>query len=77
MATRVMEAIFRDGAFRPVQEIAPHFVEGQHVRLVIEVEEADVLDLATGVYDGLSNKEVRQIEQVAFSRREFFGRELP
>jgi predicted DNA-binding antitoxin AbrB/MazE fold protein len=74
VTTQVYEAVFQNGAFRPVQPIPTAFAEGQHVRLVVEVEDNDVLNLATGVYEGLSDAEVREVEQIALDRRDFFGK---
>lgn len=63
MATQVVEAVFQDGAFRPTRPVSSAIVEGQHVRLVVEVEAApDVLALATAAYEGLSEAEVAEIE---------------
>ena len=74
MTTQVCEAIFQNGAFRPVQPVSAALAEGQHVRLVVEVEDKDILRLATGVFEGLSDAEVREIEQIAFDRRDFFAK---
>jgi hypothetical protein len=35
--------------------------------------EQDVLALATRVYDGLSEREITEIEQLALNRQDFFG----
>lgn len=74
MTTQICEAVFQNGAFCPVQPISSKFTEGQHVRLVVEVEDADILSLATGVYDGLSDAEVEDVESIALDRRDFFGK---
>ena len=49
MTAQVCEAVFQNGAFRPVRPISTAIAEGQHVRLVVEVEENDILILATDV----------------------------
>ncbi len=74
MTTQVCEAIFQNGAFRPVQPISAAIAEGQHVRLVVEVDNNDILSLATGVYEGLSDAEVKEVEEIALDRRDFFSR---
>lgn len=75
MTTQVYEAIFQNGAFRPVGPVSAAIAEGQQVRLVVEVEEnQDVLSLAAGVYEGLNEEEVKEVEQIALDRRHFFGR---
>lgn len=72
MTTQICEAVFQNGAFRPVQPITTNLVEGQHVRLVVEMEDNDILSLATGVYEGLSDADVKEVEQIALDRRDFF-----
>ena len=74
MTTQVCEAVFQNGAFRPVRPISTAIAEGQHVRLVVEVEENDILTLATDVYEGLSEAEIKDVEQIALERRDFFGK---
>ena len=68
-----VEAVFQDGVFRPVQR--PDLPEGERVRLTVEsVGEAnprDVLRLATRVYEGLSAKDVDEIEEMS-RHRAFF-----
>lgn len=73
MTTQICEAVFQHGTFRPVQPISTELAEGQHVRLVVEVENADILSMATGVYDGLSDADVKEVENIALDRRDFFG----
>ena len=74
MATKIYDAVFQDGNFRLVRPLAVSLSEGQHVRLVVEVAEKNVLDLAGSAYQGLTDDEVTEIEKVAFDRRDFFGK---
>lgn len=74
MKTQICEAVFQNGAFRPVKPILVSFTEGQRVRLVVELEGSDILSLATEVYDGLSDTEIKEVEQIAIDRRDFFGK---
>jgi predicted DNA-binding antitoxin AbrB/MazE fold protein len=68
-----VEAIFGDGVFRPVQ--SPNLQEGERVLLTIQrVGEAradDVLGLALRVYEGLSARDIDEIEEMA-RHRAFF-----
>jgi predicted DNA-binding antitoxin AbrB/MazE fold protein len=41
MTTQVCEAIFQNGTFRPMKPVSPGIAEGQHVRLVVEVEDKE------------------------------------
>lgn len=78
MTTQVYEAIFQNGAFRPVQAVSAAISEGQQVRLVVEIEERkNVLDLAGEVYVDLSKKEVEEVEKIALERRDFFAAPAP
>jgi predicted DNA-binding antitoxin AbrB/MazE fold protein len=67
-----MKAVFGDGVFRPVQR--PNLREGERVRLTVEtVGEAtdDVLGLAVHVYEGLSARDIDEIEDMAHHRAFF------
>jgi predicted DNA-binding antitoxin AbrB/MazE fold protein len=71
--TQICEAVYENGIFRPVAPVAPNLTEGQHVRLVVETDMPDdILRLAAEVYDGLSEQEVNDIEQIALDRSAFF-----
>jgi predicted DNA-binding antitoxin AbrB/MazE fold protein len=69
-----LEAIYENGVFRPLKR--PNISEGLQVRLVVETpsEEAaeDLLELARQVYQGLSDNQINEIEQIALNRRDFF-----
>ena len=69
-----VDAVFQDDVFRPVRR--PDLPEGERVRLTVEsVEKAipdDILRLATRVYEGLSPKDIDEIEEMA-RRRTFFA----
>ncbi len=65
-----IEAIYESGVFKPLT--APGLYEGQSVRLVIKVSERDsadeILELAAQVYNGMSDMDVDEIEQIALNR---------
>lgn len=69
-----VEAVYQGGVFRPVRQ--PDLQEGEHVRLTVESvgqgRAVDVLELATHVYEGLSQKDIAEIEEMA-RRRTFFA----
>lgn len=71
----VIEAIYEHGVFKPLQAL--DMPDGQHVRLVVEPSETttseDMLLLAAQVYEGLSPEDVDAIEEIACTRRDFFG----
>jgi predicted DNA-binding antitoxin AbrB/MazE fold protein len=72
MTAQICKAVVQNGAFRPVQPISAALVEGQHVRLVVEIEDKDILRLAASVYGGLSDAEVKEVEHIALDRCDFF-----
>lgn len=69
-----VEAVFQDGVFRPVRR--PDLPEGERVRLTVESmaqgNPIDVLELAARVYEGLSPKDIDEIEEMA-RRQTFFA----
>ena len=74
MTTETVDAIFEHGTFRLVRPLNLPLRDGQHVRLVVETGESPdaILALAASVYDGLSPQDVREIEQIALDRQNFF-----
>lgn len=65
---QTIDAVFENGSFRPVDNPALPFSQGQRVRLIVEdprESQEDLIELATQVFDGLSDKEVDEIEQIA------------
>lgn len=68
-----VEAVFQDGVFRPVQR--PNLPEGERVRLTVESvgqdRTDDILRLAARVYEGLSLRDIDDIEEMA-RHRAFF-----
>ncbi len=73
MTTQTLDAVFNNGVFRPITPVSIY--EGQKVRLSIEttplsdeLSSDDILKLATSVYDGLSEQQINEIEQIALKR---------
>lgn len=75
MLRQTCEAIFENGVFRLLSPLDIAIPEGQQVRLIVEIGETpeDVLELATHVYDGLSEQQIDEVEQIILNRRDFFG----
>ena len=68
-----IDAVYENGAFRPIGSDAIAFPEGQRVRITIEDQlEPKPIQQATGVYEGLTDGEVDEIEQIALNRGQFF-----
>ncbi|MEW6618726.1 MAG: antitoxin family protein [bacterium] len=69
-----IEAIYEHGVFNPLKEIT--LPEKQHVQLVVKVitqeTRNEILELASQVYNGLSNQDIDDVEKIALNRREFF-----
>ncbi len=76
---QTLKAIYKNGVFKPLEH--PATPEGQQVQLVVETipedSPEDLLELAAQVYQGLSDGEIAEIEQIALNRRDFFGERLP
>ena len=67
-----IKAKYEKGVFRPVTP--PPINEGEVVTLVVTKEDTakqDVLVLASRVYEGLSEKEINEIEAIALDRSNF------
>lgn len=70
---QTIEAVYENGALRPLRADAVVLPEGQRVKIVISDEvEPEALRLATRVYEGLSDHEVDEVERIALARSSFF-----
>jgi len=73
--TQTLDAVFEDGSFKPVDNGSLPFSQGQRVKLIVEVPaepDGDLIELAGRVYEGLSDKEVDEVEGLDLDRRNFF-----
>lgn len=75
MLKQMFDAVFENGIFRPLTHLDIPILEGQQVRLVVETPESpeEVLELATRVYNNLSEEQIDEIERIIVNRRDFFG----
>lgn len=68
-----VDAVYQDGVFRPVS--SPELPEGERVRLTVErmtqTKPDDILKLASRVYEGLSQHDIDEIEDMARHRALF------
>jgi predicted DNA-binding antitoxin AbrB/MazE fold protein len=72
--TQMFDAVYEHGAFRPVGALVPPLAEGQQVRVTLEIDAPeDVLALAAKVYDGLSERDIAEVEKIALDRSSFFA----
>ncbi len=75
--TKNLDAIYENGAFRPIGDAEITLSDGTRVRLTVEPVLLDsgrnVLDLAAKVYAGLSDEDVADIERIATDRTNFFS----
>lgn len=66
---RTIDAIYENGAFRPVHGDAVVLADGQRVRITVEEEpEPAALRLAANVYAGLTAEEIDAVERIALDR---------
>lgn len=73
--SQVIDAVFSDGSFKPLNGARVPLAEGQRVRLIVETppdSDKDLVELAGQVYEGLSDEQVHQIEKIAADRSNFF-----
>ena len=75
--TKHVDAVYENGAFRPVGDTEISLSDGDRVRLTVEPilpnTGLDVLKLAAKVYAGLSGGDVAEIERIALDRTNFFS----
>ena len=75
--TQTLDAVFKDGSFKPLNNGSLPFAEGQRVKLTVETPaetQHDLIELAAQVYDGLTEEEVNDVERLALDRSSFFAR---
>jgi predicted DNA-binding antitoxin AbrB/MazE fold protein len=75
--TQTLDAVFKDGSFKPLDNGSLPFSEGQRVKLTVETPvetQGDLIDLAAKVYEGLTDEEVDEVERLALDRSKFFDR---
>ncbi len=71
-----LDAVFENGAFRPLSPAKVPLSQGQRVKLIIETplhESVDLIALAAKVYEGLTDEQIDEIERLALDRSNFFG----
>lgn len=52
-----------------------HISDGLKIKLIIDSdneESNDIMNLATEIYDGLSEKDISEIEKITLDRKDFF-----
>ncbi len=69
---RTIEAVYEDGVLKPVNPLNIQ----EHKKITLTIEEdpevsSDILSLASGIYNGLSSKDVEDVEKVALDRSQF------
>jgi len=72
---QTIDAVFDNGSFRPVNNHFLPFSQGQRVKLIVEAPtgtQEDLIELATQVFEGLSDKEIDEIDHIALDRSNFF-----
>ncbi len=72
-----VEAVYEHGSLKLLEAV--DLQEGQRVRVDLHTEEdEDPLEILGGVYDGLSEREIEEVEEAILNRRTLFGgRERP
>ena len=75
MSLQTVEAIYEDGTFRILSPRKVGLINGQTVRLKVEMEDeiAPLLQRALHIFDGLSDEDVAEVERIALARQPFFS----
>lgn len=72
---QTLKAIYENGVFRPLEK--PELTEGQSVKITVETTTPftpqEMLQLASEVYEGLSETDIDEIEEIALKRDYFFS----
>ena len=67
---QTINAVYKDGVFKPLKKLK--IPNGQKAKIILDTFSKSIpdelLDLAGQVYDGLSEKQIDDIEQIAFNR---------
>jgi predicted DNA-binding antitoxin AbrB/MazE fold protein len=75
--TQTLDAVFKDGSFKPLSNGSLPFAEGQRVKLTVETPaeaQDDLIELVAQIYDGLTEEDMNEVERLALDRSSFFGR---
>ncbi len=62
--------------FKPLKPISDEIEEGETVEIIIKdkrLSPDEMLKLAGQVYEGLSEKDIEEVERIALDRSNFFG----
>ena len=74
--TQTIEAVYQNGMFRPLSPVSEEISEGKKVEITIDdkkLSPEEMLELASQVYEGLSEEDIDEIEKIALDRSNFFG----
>ena len=74
--TQTIDAVYQNGMFKPLNPVSDEVVEGKQVRITIkdkQLSPEEMLELASQVYEGLSEEDIDEIERIALDRSNFFG----
>ena len=73
---QTIEAIYQNGMFKPLKPVSETISEGETVEITIKEKKMspeEMLELASQVYEGLSEEDIDEIERIALDRSNFFG----
>ena len=74
--TQTIEAIYQNGMFKPLNPVSEEITDGKKVEITIndkKLSPEEMLELASQVYEGLSEEDIDEIEKIALDRSNFFG----
>ena len=74
--SQTIEAIYQNGMFKPLNPVPEEITEGKEVILNIKTREEsanEIMKAAENFYEGLSDSDIAEIENVMLDRSNFFG----
>jgi predicted DNA-binding antitoxin AbrB/MazE fold protein len=74
---QAIDAIYENGAFKPLHPDQVYLADGRLVTLIVDDNLfPEPLRLAACVYEGLSEREIDEVEGIALDRRYFYDRTM-
>ncbi len=78
--SQTVEAIYQNGMFKPIKPMLEEISEGEKVIINIKSKEEnanEIMKLAENFYEGMSEKDINEVEKVMLDRSNFFGGRKP
>lgn len=76
VSSDIYQAVYEHGVFRLLTPFEVSIPEGQRVQIKVEALDTpeEILKIATQVYEGFSDPEIEELEQIILDRNSFLGK---